>query len=157
MSAYLTEALTISGSFSHLDTGYENFRIPAGFLAPGDGAAANRDGNELRNAPDIAWNLLARYDVRLDSGAELAFQIDYRHKDLAWQDPDNFEFAAVPEYDVGDLRIIYTPANSGLNVTGWVRNFTDEDYFIHNFPTNNTGAATPAAPRTYGVTFGWRM
>jgi iron complex outermembrane receptor protein len=157
MSAFLTEALTISGSFSHLDTGYENFRIPAGFLAPGDGAAANRDGNELRNAPDVAWNLLARYDLRLDSGAALAFQIDYRHKDLAWQDPDNFEFAAVPEYDVGDLRVTYTPANAGFNLTGWVRNFTNEDYFIHNYPSNNTGAATPAAPRTYGVTFGWRM
>ncbi|MEJ6593184.1 MAG: TonB-dependent receptor [SAR86 cluster bacterium] len=156
-TALITDAFTVSGSYTYLDTAYENFRIPAGYLAPGAGAAANRDGNELRNAPDTSWNILARYDFLLASGAELAAQIDFRHKDLVWQDPDNFVQAAVPEYDVGDLRLIYTPVNGGISVTGWVKNFTDEDYYIHNYPSSNSGNATPAAPRTYGITVGWSL
>jgi iron complex outermembrane receptor protein len=156
-TALITDAFTISGSYTYLDTAYENFGIPAGYLAPGDGAAPNRDGNELRNAPDTSWNILARYDFSLASGAELAAQIDYRHKDLVWQDPDNFLQAAVPEYDVGDFRLIYTPANGGMSVTGWVKNFTDEDYYLHNYPSSNSGNATPAAPRTYGITLGWSL
>jgi iron complex outermembrane receptor protein len=156
-TALITDAFTISGSYTYLDTAYENFGIPAGYLAPGDGAAPNRDGNELRNAPDTSWNILARYDFLLASGAELAAQIDFRHKDLVWQDPDNFLQAAVPEYDVGDFRLIYTPANGGMTVTGWVKNFTDEDYYLHNYPSSNSGNATPAAPRTYGITLGWSL
>jgi len=63
----------------------------------------------------------------------------------------------VPEYDVGDFRLIYTPANGGMSVTGWVKNFTDEDYYLHNYPSSNSGNATPAAPRTYGITLGWSL
>ena len=153
-TALVTDAFTISGSYTYLDTAYDNFGIPPGYLAPGEGAAPERDGNELRNAPDTAWNILARYDFSLASGAELAAQVDYRHKDLVWQDPDNFIQAAVPEYDVGDFRLIYTPAGGGMTVTAWVQNFTDEDYYLHNYPSSNSGNATPAAPRTYGITLG---
>jgi len=155
LSASPVDGLTIQGSAAWLDTQYENFGVPAGYRPPVQGAGPSRDGNELRNAPDLAWNILVRYDWELSNGGGLAAQVDWRHKDLVWQDPDNFEVAAVPEYDVGDFRLIYTTPEGNVRVTGWVTNFTDEEYFLHNYPLNNTGFATPAAPRMYGLTVSW--
>lgn len=155
-TAFPIDGMTVQGSVTKLDTEYQNFGIPSGYRTPVAGAEPERDGNELRNAPDIAWNLLLRYDWELASGAGLAAQFDWRHKDLVWQDPDNFNVAAVPEYDVGDLRFIYTTSNGNTQLSAWVTNITDEEYFLHNYPVSNTGAATPAPPRMYGVTVSWR-
>ncbi len=154
-TAFPMENLTIQGSATWLDTEFDNFSVPAGYTAPG-GGITDRSGNELRNAPDFAYNLLVRYDWPLASGASLAAQVDWRHKDLSWQDPDNLEFAAVPEYDAGDFRLIYTTPSGNTQVSAWVTNFTDEDYFLHNYPTLGVGNATPAAPRMVGLTVFWR-
>jgi len=155
LSASPFAGLTVQGTFAYLDTAYDNFSIPSGYRPPAGSAPPSRDGNELRNAPDTAWNILVRYDWELPNGGGLAAQLDWRHKDLVWQDPDNLEVAAVPEYDVGDARLIYTTPKGNIQLTGWVRNFTDEDYFLHNYPTTNVGAATPGPPRMYGVTVSW--
>ena len=157
LNASPVEGLFIQGSATWLDTEYKNFGIPEGFRAPGAGAGPVRDGNELRNAPDFAWNLLARYEWELgDNGGTLALQGEWRHKDQVWQDPDNFVWAGVPEYDIADYRVIYTTPSGNFQIAGWVNNAHNEDYFVHNFPLSNTGSATPGAPRTYGVTVSWQ-
>lgn len=155
-TAFPMENLTIQGSATWLDTAFDNFSIPAGYSAPANNTTADRSGNELRNAPDFAYNLLVRYDWPLASGATLAAQVDWRHKDLVWQDPDNLAFAAVPEYDAGDFRLIYTTPSGNTQVSAWVTNFTDEDYYLHNYPTGGVGNATPAPPRMVGLTVFWR-
>ena len=150
--------LTITGSYTNLDTEFSDFFTPAGFRPPdlGTGTATDRTGNDLRNAPENAYNLLVRYDMGFGNGGSLALQADYRHKDKVYQDPDILEFAAVPEYDVLDLRATYNWPNGNLETTLWVRNATDEAYFLHNFPLQGSGLATPAPPRTYGLTVTWR-
>lgn len=155
-TAFPIPNLTIQGSATWLNTEFDNFSVPAGYRTPNGLVDSSRVGNELRNAPDMAYNLLVRYDWELASGAGLAAQLDWRHKDLVWQDPDNIEYSAVPEYDVGDFRLIYTTASGNTQVTGWVTNVTDEDYFIHNYPGTNLGNATPGAPRMVGLTVSWR-
>jgi iron complex outermembrane receptor protein len=155
-TAFPMENLTVQGSATWLDTEFDNFSIPAGYSAPAGNASPDRSGNGLRNAPDFAYNLLVRYDWQLASGASLAAQVDWRYKDLVWQDPDNLEFAAVPEYSAGDLRLIYTTPSGNTQVSAWVTNFTDEDYFLHNYPTGGVGNATPAPPRMVGLTVFWR-
>lgn len=154
-TAFPIENLTIQGSATWLDTAFDNFSVPSGYTAPGDGLT-DRSGNGLRNAPDFAYNLLVRYDWQLASGASLAAQVDWRYKDLVWQDPDNLLFSAVPEYNAGDLRLTYTTAAGNTQVSAWVTNFTDEDYFLHNYPTLGVGNATPAPPRMVGLTVFWR-
>ena len=154
-----TDYLTIQGSYTHLDTEFSDFFVPSGFRPPdlgAGGAAPDRTGNDLRNAPDNAYNLLVRLDFPLDSGGAVALQADWRHKDKVYQDPDLLEFAAVPEYDVLDLRATYYFSNGNLEATAWARNALDEEYFLHNFPLQGSGLATPAPPRTYGLTVTWR-
>ncbi len=152
-----TDNLTISGSYTHLDTEFSNFFTPTGFRPPDGGAGTSGDhtGNDLRNAPDKAYNILARYRMDLANGGTLTWQADWRHKDKVYQDPDIFEFAAVPEYDVLDLRVSYLWPNGNLETTLWSRNANDEDYFLHNWPLQGSGQATPAPPRTYGLTVTW--
>lgn len=152
-----TDNLTISGSYTHLDTGFSNFFTPSGFRPPdgGAGTVGDRTGNDLRNAPDTAYNVLVRYHQDLSNGGSLIWQADFRHKDKVYQDPDIFEFAAVPEYDVVDLRLTYIWPKGNIETTLWSRNADDEEYFLHNWPLQGSGQATPAPPRTYGLTFTW--
>ena len=152
-----TDNLTISGSYTHLDTEFSNFFTPAGFRPPdlGAGTTTDRTGNDLRNAPDTAYNILVRYHTDLSNGGSIVWQADWRHKDKVFQDPDLFEFAAVPEYDVLDVRVTYNWPNGNLETTLWSRNANDEEYFLHNFPFQGSGLATPAPPRTYGITMTW--
>ena len=153
-----TDNLMISGSYTHLDTEFSNFFTPSGFRPPdgGAGTSADRTGNDLRNAPDSAYNILARYRMDLANGGTLTWQADWRHKDIVYQDPDVFEWAAVPEYDVLDLRVSYLWPNGNLETTLWSRNANDEEYFLHNWPLQGSGQATPAPPRTYGLTVTWQ-
>ena len=149
--------LIIQGSYTTLDTEFSDFFIPAGFRAPSTaaGTAPDRTGNSLRNAPESAYNILIRYDQELSNGGAMRYQLDHRYKDEVVQDPDELEFAKVPEYDVTDLRISYMAPEDSYQITLWMKNAFDEDYFLHNFPVQGTGFATPALPRTYGVTFSW--
>ena len=157
--AAVTDNFTIQGSVTTLDTEFKNFFAPAGFRPPdgGGGTSASRVGNELRNAPELAYNLLARYTQSLASGAELNYQIDFRHKDQVNQDPDNLDFASVPEYDLSDVRVSWLNADGSFEIAGWITNVFDEKYFIHNFPGLGDGLATAGPPRMYGVTITWRQ
>ena len=143
----------ISGSITTLDTEFSNFFVPSGFRTPGGvGTDTSREGNDLRNAPDWAYNLFVRYEHPLANGATLAFQGDFRHKDKVYQDPDLEEVAAVPAYDLVDFKVSYEPASEKYQVSAWVNNAFDEDYFLHNFPGTGDGFATAGPPRMYGVT-----
>ncbi|MBT5202455.1 MAG: TonB-dependent receptor [Gammaproteobacteria bacterium] len=156
-----SDKITIQGSYTHLDTAFSDFFLPEGFGPPTDPTGVptvspDRTGNSLRNAPENAYNILVRYDTELSNGGGLALQADFRHKDKVYQDPDVLEFAAVPEYDVVDLRATYTFPNGNVDATLWSRNAADEDYYLHNWPLQGSGQATPAPPRTYGLTVTWR-
>ena len=153
-----TENLTIQGSYTYLDSEFASFFVPSGFRPPdgGAGTSTDRTGNALRNAPENAYNILVQYDVDFDSGANLTLQADWRHKDDAFQDPDVFDFAKVPEYDVLDLRATYRFANNNLTAALWMKNALDEEHFLHNFPLQGSGQATPAPPGTYGLTLTWQ-
>ena len=153
-----TDNLTVQGAYTHLNTGFSNFFIPSGFRPPdlGGTTPVDRTGNGLRNAPKHAFNVLVRYDWLFGNGGALSLQGDWRYKDKAFQDPDVLEFATVPSYDVVDFRASYMWPGGNFETTLWMRNAFDEDYFLHNWPLQGSGQATPAPPRTYGLTVTWR-
>lgn len=154
----VTDNFMLQGSFAYLDTEFKDFSAPAGFRPPdgGAGGGGSRIGNELRNAPEIAFSILARYTHQMDSGGELSFQADFQHKDQVFQDPDVLDFASVPEYDLVNARVTWINSEDTLEVAGWVTNLFDEDYFIHNFPALGNGLATSGPPSMYGLTVTWR-
>ena len=153
-----TERLTFQGGLTQLDTKFKSFFVPAGYVAPSGQSTTNssRVGKALRNAPDLAYNILARYSQPLASGAAIRYQIDWRHKDEVFSDPDNLPQAAIPKYDLSDLRVSWTNRDGGLEIEGWVTNLFDEQYLIHNFPALGDGLGLAGPPRMYGVTVTWK-
>ena len=147
-----TPNLLLSGNYAYLDTEFTEFFVPDGFRPPVDGQFdTSRVGNELRNAPENAYSLALTYTHDLPGGAMLAFRADHRHKDRVWQDPDNLDFAAVPEYDLTDLSVTWTSPSGQLNVTGFGTNVFDEDYIIHNYPVSGNGFGLSGTPQMFGI------
>lgn len=153
-----TDNLMLQGTFAYLDTEFVDFSAPSGFRPPdgGAGAGGSRIGNALRNAPEFAYSLMARYTQDLDSGGQISYQADFQHKDRVFQDPDVLDFASVPAYDLVNARITWVNADDTLEVAGWATNLFNEDYFIHNFPALGNGLATAGPPAMYGMTVTWR-
>jgi len=152
------DGLTLQGSVATLDAAFKDFFVPDGYQAPTGQAASNtsRVGKKLRNAPDLAYNVLARYNHGLAGGGSMSYQIDWRHKDEVNSDPDNLAFAMLPKYDLSDLRITWASAGGNIEIEGWVTNLFDEQYLIHNYPAAGDGLAMPGPPRMYGVTLTWK-
>jgi iron complex outermembrane receptor protein len=140
----LTENFEISGNYAYLDATYDNYLEPNG---------TDNAGNRLRNAPENAINLVAKYSRTLGNGGELGIRYEYISQDKSYQDPRNEEGAAKPKYTVSNARISYAPADANWELALWGQNLFDEEYFSHSWPAqpfaSGFGAAAP--PLTYGV------
>jgi len=142
-----TQNLQFSFNYAYLDTEYTTLNT--------EGLKAF-EGNSLRNAPENAYNLAALYEKDLDNGAAFTARAEWIHKDIAYQSIQNREAGAIPEYDLGNLRLSYTSADEQWEVSGWVNNIADEEYLAHNYVQPGFGVlATAGMPRTYGLTLTW--
>lgn len=150
--------LTLQGSVTVLDTAFKDFFVPDGYQAPSGQAATNnsRVGKKLRNAPDLAYNILVRYQHGLANGGSMSYQMDWRHKDEVNSDPDNLVFAMLPAYDLSDLRVTWANEAGNVEIEGWVTNLFDENYLIHNFPIAGDAFGMAGPPRMYGITVTWK-
>jgi len=151
-TAMLLDNFLVQGSYTYLDAVFTDFFSPPGFRPPLGADSSSRIGNYLRNAPVNSYNIMARYSLPLDNGSEWRLQASYRHKDKAAQDPDNVPYAFVPAYDMTDLRATWVGADGNLELSAWVNNVFDEDYFLHAFPAVGDGIAVAGPPRMYGAT-----
>ncbi len=148
----LTENWRLSGTYAYLDTEYTKFQSG---LTPD---LVPNEGNKLRNAPRNAWNLAVSYSKDLAIGGAVDARVEYVAKDKAYQDIQNFEYAAIPAYRVYNMRMAYTSADEQWEVAGWVNNAFDEEYYAHNYQIAPFGAFhVPALPRTYGVSLTYSM
>ncbi|MCZ4344276.1 TonB-dependent receptor [Sphingomonadaceae bacterium G21617-S1] len=46
---------------------------------------------------------------------------------------------------------------NNISATAWVRNLTDTYYPLSRFNSATTSTDLPAAPRTYGITLGYKF
>ncbi len=142
--AIFSDSFSISGTYTYLDATYDNYLEPNGI---------DNAGNRLRNAPENAFNLIAKYTKELANGGVLGVRYDYFHSDEAFQDPREEPGAAKPAYDLSNLRVSYRSAGDDWEIALWGRNLFDEEYLTHNFPLQPFGnPGTVGAPLTYGVT-----
>jgi len=133
----------VLASYAYLDTEYTQLESN---LEP-------YEGNRLRNAPKSTYSFSAIFDHPLGSGSINA-RADYMYKDKAFQDIQNQDAAAIPSYDVMNLRLAYTSADGRWEIATWLKNALDEEYLVHNSVLNPglVQLPMPAAPRTWGVT-----
>jgi iron complex outermembrane recepter protein len=119
----------------------------------GVGFAGDFAGNELVNAPRFTGT--ADLSYRLDApGGELELAGTVYHNDGYWFDAQN-SFRQ-NSYQLYGARLSYAHARSGLRLSVYGNNLTDELYFI-NGNVNDFGIfGTYGMPRSYGLRLQWQ-
>ena len=133
------EGLNLRAGISYLDT---EFNDP------------NLDGNALPNAPELQYNLIARYEFTMGSGMGMSFQADMKYSDDMYKEATNNPLAKTDDYTVVNGRISLMGADDSWDLSIWGKNLTDEDYLEHSFIVDFFAITGDLynTPRTYGAT-----
>ena len=150
----LTDQFSIEGSLGYTDAGFDEF---LGFDADGvrgydpvtDPAAAA--ALKFERVPELTYNIMANYFQPLSNGAELDFRVSYSYTDDFTNDALGTKAIITDSYGLLDASVSYTFAQSGLKLTVFGKNITDEDY--HDFALDNalTSLTWGGVPDTYGL------
>ena len=118
--------------------------------------------NDYRSVvPQIA-SLNYEHVFRFGDGSSLTARIDGRWQSSYTEYQDVRTSAAFRMYQsvhsrtVGNLNLSWRSSNGQYSVAGYVRNFTDERYFVYA-ATSNVVNVNFTDPRTYGVTLSVRI
>lgn len=174
----LTDNFRLSGSFSYLDSQYDDFVTndplnprnvatpgPPGFPADPTGfnpaePPVQLAGNPTRNSPKTAANLHFEYDfAAMAAGGYLSLLGDVSYKDDVFFTEFHRLIEGAKSYTMLDLSLHYTAADKGLTAQLWVKNATDEFRAASTFQlaTARTIGVTYLPPRTYGFTLGYNF
>ena len=144
----VTENLTLMGSYSYLDSVYDEYFADE---LSGD----DYSGNRLSNSPKWTATLAAVYEYFLQDGSTIQFRADYRGRSNVFQRPDENPDQLLDDVEKYSVRLAWISSESDWEVAAWVRNLTNQAEKVNVSPqtvvTLNPGAVY-AAPRTYGVT-----
>jgi|GEM_PF-598762 len=112
-------------------------------------------GKTLDNAPQYTLSVFAQYDYLLPwFPIELFVRGEYTYTSSRFLDVDLDPNLLQPDTHIGNLRAGFRAEDKMWEVTGWIRNITDEGYNVVGFdvPTINGFSGINAPPRQYGVT-----
>ncbi|MET0364503.1 MAG: TonB-dependent receptor [Sphingobium sp.] len=113
-----------------------------------------RIGNELPFAPKMTLTGSIRYAIPLSEEMTLTPSVNGRFIDDYYTELDNYQ--PIKGYFLGNAQLELAFAR-GMTVGGWVRNFTNKSYATALYVAPPTYSALRGAPRTYGVSFGYRF
>ena len=113
-------------------------------------------GIELAQAPELQYNILARYEWNLTESWLVGLMGNLNFKDDTSGGAQTED--ATEDYTVINAAISFDNLESGWGIQVWSRNVTDEEYY----PAAYTGGNGPfvrsmGLPRTYGITFEYNM
>ena len=102
-------------------------------------------GNELPASPAFSGNAQIAYSYTGD-GWRLTASADARRKSSEFKRLNNALSASVPAYTLLGARLAVTLLDRGVTIFGYVRNLTDETYYIDRSATGRLSGS----PRTFG-------
>jgi len=117
------------------------------------------DGNELPNAGELQWTLGARYEFPVSDNFMLAIQGDAKYTDKMFREATNNPLTRTDDYTLLNARLSFLPNDGRWDVSAYVYNATDEEYFQEAFFADLIGAVAglAGAPRTYGLSFTYNL
>lgn len=142
-----TDGLRLGLSLGYVDSEYISF----------DGAP-EREGDQVNGVPELKYSLFGDYIIP-------AFGGDINlHADYVWEDDtvDALGGEFIPDWNTLNLSVSYLSGDGAWELSGWVRNATDEEYWLENSLAAGSSApgSSPrlmAPPRTVGATFNYRF
>lgn len=156
-----SDAKVYGGEIELITSPIENFEMILGVgildaTADGIRLADNSvlEDRQLVLAPDLQANGLVRYTVPIGSSA-LVFQADAMYSDDVYFDIVNQPVAKQNAYSVWNAQVSYQ-INDNFEVSGWVRNLTDEEYKVYTFDFSDFFGFNQqfyGPPRWYGLSF----
>jgi iron complex outermembrane receptor protein len=112
------------------------------------------EGNSLTRAPEHSASAAAQYRWPIGDLGDLMLRADYAWQDKIYFQPENYELSAQDSYGLLHLRAALQAA-TGWELALWLKNATDEDYWVHAFDSSfgsDLGASTvQGEPRMWGV------
>ena len=111
-------------------------------------------GNRLSRSPEHNAVVLAGYDFAVGKKALLTVEANYHYVSKIFDDNSNNDLETRKPRNEVDARIILTTSNFEISL--WGKNLTDERFELHQATFVGAVFAIYSAPRTYGVSFGWR-
>ena len=135
------------------ETGYVFPDCPAAGSTAANLVSENCEGNLLNLAPKVTFAFGAQFTHPLGRLGDLFVRGDYNHRNQVFFEPQNDARLSGGARELIDLRLGLN--NDGRELTGWIKNLTDELYVNFADDRSAIGILTTqafGAPRTYGVT-----
>jgi iron complex outermembrane recepter protein len=115
----------------------------------------SNSGDSLPRAPRHRVGAQVERDWTVGPGI-VSMRVEYQWTDSFSTEVPNSRVAFVPDYGLLDARFGYLWP-SGVDISVWGKNLTDETYATHITPFLGNGFSLFGPPRTYGVSIGWRL
>lgn len=156
MSALLAPGLKLSASGAYSHARYRDFPV-APISSPGGGVpifAGPVSGNDIPKAPDFQGVLSADYSFAVGNG-QIALNAFYSYNSGFYMEPDNMYHQS--SFDRVNLSATWSSSDERYSIKGWVKNLTNAEVlgYAVSLP-DGTREAQYEAPRTYGVTLGFK-
>lgn len=153
VNAQVTDNFEVIAGLGWLDTEFDSDQI---FIVAGD--EYTFDGNELPSAPNLTYNLVARYYQGLGDRGELTYQVDYSWQDDHFLQIENDPYSKQSAYGLVNAKLSWMSPEGTWTVAAFVTNLTDEEYFTYqNTLGSDWGYGVWGKPRMGGVRLGWKF
>lgn len=141
----VTDSLSIDANFSLIDAEITR--------SEDDGVI----GNTPPGVPESTWMIGVRNETEMGNGGTLRVGANYNHRDMVWLTTDNDAnpFRRREGAELLNAFIGWTNLSGNLDISGYLRNAFDEEFYTHGMPFGRPGdlggPVVYGAPRTYGV------
>ncbi len=169
LAAAVTPYLTLSASGSITDPKYKKYTQPIAF---GSSTFVDHSGDAFVAVPKSSFTVAADFHQRVGPG-KLTARVDFSWVDKYYGAPDLFTYAGttITPNSQAAIDSFTTPAtgvlggnigyesDSGISVTVWGKNLTDNRAFTQNLNIGSLGLTSSKRrdPATYGVTVGFHF
>jgi iron complex outermembrane receptor protein len=116
--------------------------------------SGNFTGNTILLAPAISANASLDYKVPVSFG-ELGFTVNESYQGKIYRTVD--DRLNEPGYGLLNASVRWVSTHMPVTITMWGRNLTGAEYHTFGTALNFGPVGGPGAPRTYGVTFGYKF
>ncbi len=153
LTAQITPDFELIGGIGILSTEMDSNKS-----SPVAGDIYEYDGVELPSAPELSYNMVARYYISLGDAGELTLQGDYSWQDDHFLQVENDPYSMQESYGITNAKLAWSSSDGRYTVETFVNNLTDEEYFTYqNTLGDDWGYGVWGKPRTYGARFLWRL
>ena len=149
-------------SLAYNNSEYDDGETLVDVAFPGGAAPVDVSGNRIPLTPKLSFNFGFEHRFRLQNGASLIPSIL-----VHWEDDNDlrhfgYDIDVQESWSETNFQVSYQPANENWYLDGWIRNIEDrdgDDVVDLSYLVTGTGNRTAnfRAPRTYGVSFGYRF